>query len=320
MTPLDGVASLVAAHLPPSRPSVAPGLAVTVYDRLADALPLLAQIRPDVVLVHATPTDRAYAAQLRATVPGVRLWYQVPANYLAAGDLAADVETVRGYVRGAIALGAEVLSLNGEGASAPGRPGWAVREPSGRAAALAALAERATTLLAAAADESAGRLALAWSSHDCPLWHPLPWGALYGPASPVSVSLHQHYPADGDAPASRAACLSRLATSSAQWSRLGPSACRPELAPGGASAVLYTQAHGLSVEGACALYDRSALAAAWALPTRHDPAGILALRADAELRRRVGHAPGRVARWQTLRGLTADGVVGARTLASLGIA
>jgi hypothetical protein len=52
----------------------------------------------------------------------------------------------------------------------------------------------------------------------------------------------------------------------------------------------------------------------------HDSAGILALRADAELRRRVGHAPGRIARWQTLRGLVADGVCGPRTLASLDLA
>ena len=72
--------------------------------------------------------------------------------------------------------------------------------------------------------------------------------------------------------------------------------------------------------GACALYDAAPLAAAWALPTRHDALGILALRADAELRRRVGHAPGRIARWQTHRGLVADGVCGPRTLASLGVA
>ena len=317
MTPLDGLASTIAAHLPPTRPTVAPGLVVTVYDdRGGAALPLLAQIRPDVALIHAAPSDRAYAARVRAAVPGVRLWYQVPANYLADGSLVADVATVRAHVRGAVDLGAEVLSLNGEGSSAPGRPGWASRDPAVRGT----LGARATELLAAAAEEASGRLALAWSSHDCPAWHPLPWAALYGPSSPVALSLHQHYPADGDTPASRAACLSRLSTSAAQWARLGASVCRPDLAPRGAGAVLYTQAHGLTTDGACALYDAAPLAAAWALPTRHDALGILALRADAELRRRVGHAPGRIARWQTHRGLVADGVCGPRTLASLGVA
>ena len=312
-SPLDGLASTIAAHLPP----VAPGLVVTVYDdRGGDALPMLGQIRPDVVLIHAAPTDRAYAATLRVALPGVRLWYQVPANYLAAGSLSADLATVRAHVRGALDLGAEVLSLNGEGASAEGRPGWASRDPAVRAT----LGARAAELLAAAHAEAAGRLRLAWSSHDCPSWHPLPWAPIYGPSSPVAVSLHQHYPAPKGGVASRAACLSRLATSSAQWARLGTSVCRTDLAPRGAGAVLYTQAHGLTVDGACALYDLAPLAAAWAVPTRHDAAGILALRADAELRRRVGHAPGRIARWQTLRGLVADGVCGPRTLASLGLA
>jgi hypothetical protein len=81
VTPLDGLAATITAAMPSARPTIAPGLVVTVYDdRGGAALPLLAQIRPDVVLVHAAPTDRAYAARVRAAVPGVRLWYQVPAN------------------------------------------------------------------------------------------------------------------------------------------------------------------------------------------------------------------------------------------------
>jgi murein L,D-transpeptidase YcbB/YkuD len=47
---------------------------------------------------------------------------------------------------------------------------------------------------------------------------------------------------------------------------------------------------------------------------------LLALRADAELRRRVGHAPGRVERFQRQQGLVVDGSVGRRTLAALGLA
>jgi hypothetical protein len=296
----------------------APGLALTLWERPDQASALVSQIRPDVVILHATPTAAhgAMIADLRRASPGVRVWYQLPGNPYAAGSLNDDLFAIRACVRGALALGAEVLSINGEGASSPGGASWASDDPSARAA----LGERASRILAAAAAESAGRLALAWSSHDCPLWHHLPWAAIFGTESPVALSLHQHYPSDGKSQASRAACLARLKTSADQWARLGPSACRPELAPEGSAAVLYTQAHGLSVAGACALYDRSALAAAWALPTRHDADGILALRADAAMRREVGHAPGRIVRYQSAHGLAPDGVVGPRTLAALGLA
>lgn len=297
---------------------IAPGLALTLWERLETAAPLVAQIRPDIVIIHATPTPAhgMMLADLRHGTPGLRVWYQLPGNPFAAGSLDADCAAIRAAVRAAIAHGAEVLSINGEGASSPGGAGWASDDPHVRAA----LGDRAATLLAAARDEAAGRLVIAWSSHDCPLWHHLPWPAIYGPSSPVDLSLHQHYPSDGHTQASVGACLSRLETSRAQWARLGPAQCRPELAPLGEGAVLYTQAHGLSVAGACALYDRSARAACWALPTRHDADGLLALRVDAMLRREVGHASGRIARWQTAHGLAGDGVVGPATLHALGLA
>jgi hypothetical protein len=112
-----------------------------------------------------------------------------------------------------------------------------------------------------------------------------------------------------------------------QWARrVERGQVRADLAPGGVGFVCYAQAHGHEVAAACSLYDRSAIAASWALPLttarpagRADPAGIIALRADAEMRRRIGHEPGRIARFQASAGLSADGVVGPRTLAALGI-
>jgi hypothetical protein len=109
-------------------------------------------------------------------------------------------------------------------------------------------------------------------------------------------------------------------SSRARWAELPATVCRIDVRVHGARWIPYAQAHHHEVAAACAIHDLAPLSAAWALPTRHDAAGILALRADAELRRRVGHAPGRIARWQTLRGLAADGVLGPRTLASLDLA
>ena len=47
---------------------------------------------------------------------------------------------------------------------------------------------------------------------------------------------------------------------------------------------------------------------------------MIALRADAIMRREAGHAPGRIARWQSAHGLTADGIVGRATLGAMGLA
>lgn len=312
----------------PGSPRLAPGLIVTVGDcepvqrDIGVALPILRSIRPDGVMLHTNPgaEDAPTVAALRAALPGVRVWMQAPANVLAGLAEPKAVERVRGWVRAAIDLGAEVLSLNGEGASHPGGIGWKPLQP------LRAddLARRATVLLSAMADEAHGKLALAWSSHDRILSHSLPWGAILGAGSPVSAWLPQVYadPADGTA-ASVAGAGSRYAGTAAQHTlAVTRGLIRPEFAATGAGFVLYAQSHHHTTAAACSLYDRAALAASWTIRRDGalcDAAGILALRADAEMRRRVGHAPGRVARFQASAGLTADGAVGPRTLAALGL-
>lgn len=325
MTTLDSVEARVQRAL---AHSVAPGLIVTVGDcdpvqhDLATALPLLRAIRPDGVMLHTNPSveDVPTVGAIRSALPGVRLWIQAPANVLAGLSEAKAVDRVRGWIRASVDLGAEVFSFNGEGASRPGGVGWKPGQPLDAAA----LAARAKTLLAAASDEARGRLALAWSSHDRILSHALPWAAIFGAGSPVSLSLPQVYanPETG-ADAGLGGARARYDGTAAQHTRaVGRGLIRSDFAPGGPGFVLYAQSHHHRVAAACYLHDRAALSASWTI--RRDGAlcdanGLLALRADAEMRRRAGHAPGRVARFQASAGLDADGIVGSATLAALGL-
>jgi hypothetical protein len=312
-------------NTPPCTSPVAPGLIVTVgnqrrvEEEFPALLPVLRAIGPDglIVMLHTypDPPDVATAAMLRRELPGVRVWLQSPANVLAGLPLDRAEEAVRRWVDVAIAAGAEVLSLNGEGASAPGRPGWAAKALPARAA----LGERVKALLAAAHDQAEGRVALAWSSHDCVDWHYLPWAALLGEGSPVALHLPQVYPVPPRGRATRHGALARYATAHAQQARAAHG-IRPDLRLGVEGCAPITQAHDLTTAAACALLDKAPLSGVWTLPDRADAAGLLALRADAELRRRAGHAPGRIARFQGQAGLFVDGDVGPGTLRALGLA
>lgn len=306
----------------PCGPPVEPGLVVTVGNQrrveqeFPGILPALRAIGEGIIVMLHTdpdPPDVATSAMVRREL-GARVWLQAPANVLAGLPQERACDVVRRWVDVAARAGAEVLCLNGEGASAPGRPGWASPSAEGRAA----LAARATALLEAAREEGRGRVALAWSSHDCPDWHRLPWGALLGPTSPIVLHLPQVYPAPAKGTASRKGALKRYATARAQQQR-AVHGIRPELQLGGEGCVAITQAHGLSAAAAGSLYDQGALSGAWTLPDRCDAAGLLGLRVDAALRRRVGHAPHRIARFQASVGLFVDGDAGPATRRALGI-
>lgn len=318
---LDGVEALIQREL--SRPVIAPGLAPTLWGKLDTALPSLVAVRPDAVILHAAPVAglAPTVERLRAALPGVRLWLQAPANCLGlrpganSTDAQAAAKAAR-WAKAAVALGAELLSSNGEG---PMRPGWRGWKPV-EGVTFAALERRATAVLAAM-QEAAPGLVLAWSSHDCLRSHGLPWGAILGPRSPVRLTLPQHYPATKKRRVKRKEALKRYARAQREAQALAArGVIRPEFIPGGAGALVYTQSYGLTTDAACALLDLGVYASTWAVPTRIDAEGLLALRADAELRRRVGHEPGRIARFQAGAGLVVDGICGILTQTALGVA
>lgn len=288
----------------PSKAIPAPGLIVTVWgsDGIHKALDAsladLAAIRPDVVQLHTQPTpdDARAIARVRELLPCARIWIGAPSDTLARGTDGA--KRARDWSVLAHELGAEVLVFNGEAAWKRASPGLA-------------------SAVIAAARAGAPSLPLAWTAFDHPRYHRLPWSEILG-AGGVDLHLPQVYAAPEEGVASHTAALSRWASADRQW-RAFPGVL-DSMRLGGARCIPYVQAHHVSTAGTCALLNRGALASVWALPTRSDAAGVLAMRADAELRRRVGHAPGRVQRWQQQAGLTADGIVGQKTLDSLGLA
>lgn len=303
LTDSERVAAGLAAA--PLRPIPAPGLIVTVWGgdgigrALDGALSALRAIDPGVVQLHTQPTpdDAAVIARLRAEIPAARVWIGAPADTLARTPATASKRAAE-WTCMAAQLGAEALILNGEAA-------WKGASP--------ALARD----VIAAMREAAPLLTLGWTSFDHPRYHRLPWGAILG-AGGVDLHLPQVYAAPEDGIATRDGALARWESAARQWDALGD--VLPAHRLGGERCVPYVQAHHVSISGTCALLDRAPLASAWALPTRSDEAGVIALRADAIMRREAGHAPGRIARWQTAHGLTPDSIVGARTLAAMGLA
>lgn len=308
---------------------VAPGLIITLgetapVERVVDRhLATLRDIRPDVVLVHTYPgpEDAPTIAKVRAAVPGVRVWIQAPANTLAGGSEANAIARAVEWARAAASLGVEALVLNGEMSSGGGRPGWDAKTP----AEAAAKGKRLRAILDAMAAVP-GCPVLGWSSHDrIERLSRSVWRAALGPGSPVRLHLPQTYsaPLGRAGIAKRSSTRARIAAHAKSFAVGVPVDVRADLVQGGAGWVPYGQMHHHETAATCALLDAAPLAALWTLSEdteSADAAGILAAHADAELRRRVGHEPGRVARYQASAGLVADGVAGPHTLAALGLA
>lgn len=287
---------------------IAPAVVVTIYADLRGdrALPILDALALDAapgdlaVCLHDPPSadDRALAGALRDR--GLRLWYAWGVDPDATRPEAEAAQRTRSRAALARDRGAELVELNGE-VRWRGMPGG-----------------RASSIIDAA--RTAG-LPVSWSSYDHLGYHALPWAAILGPGGVDRHAPQLYGAAPGATPTGHASVRARIARAEGQMRALvSRGLVRPELAPGGAAYDAYGQLHGMIPAGAAVVLDHTDVARAWAIPTRHDAAGLLALRAVLRCRRAAGRSAGAVARFQASAGLVADGVVGQATLRALGLA
>jgi hypothetical protein len=281
---------------------------------MLDTLPLLEAVKPPVVNLHLWPNDATgkHIEQVKSILPNAEIWLSPGCNGLADNGLKEIEVQAKAWAKTTEKLGAKCLLLNLEGSALPGYPGWTSKDP----AQLQALSERAKVLLTTLAGHA---FAIGLTSHDCPEWHHLPWGALLGPESPVTVHAPQVYPGVKRPGANRKACQKRWNTVTAQWDRfVKRGVVKSELGPQGSGWVTYTQGWGATVDGTCWLLDQRDRGLVWASPTRLWAEGRAALGASCEVRRLAGDSAGAVARFQASKGLDADGIVGPKTLSVLG--
>jgi hypothetical protein len=275
------------------------------------------------VMLHTTPdpSDDVPIATLR-TMGIPRVWLGAPANPLVqrarVRGIASTVALVREWARRAKNGGVECLMFNGERDGGHPDGDWGISSIADRTL----LPELAREAIAAARDE-APQVMVAWTSHDRPDYHPLPWGTILGDDG-VDLYSGQTYIDTPDRIDGLGAARARAVNAEREMRELIEHGIAAEhLAPGASGYAPYVQLHGCSVAAVCHLTDQGQTACGWALPRapkgRSDELGVLAWRAMRAVRAEVGAAPGAIARWQTRHGLKADGALGRDTLAALGL-
>jgi len=304
---------------------LAPGIGATFYGSLPRDLdtPLGREVirACDLVTLHtAADAGDVQSAALVRQLGCERVWLAIPANYLSRMDLrrgrAAVLDEVCRVAGVAASMGAEVLELNGEGASDGATEGdWTHARADGRERArLEGLARDVFVTLREALPCS---IALAWTSHDMPAFR-VPWGPIL---SRVDLHAPQHYPAMPGVVATQRTLDRRIATSRGRWEALVARGEIPEdVAPYGARWSPYLQGHGHSVGALVWGLCEAPVARLWACPGSWSAEALPALTVARQIRAEVGHGPDAIARWQAAHGLTADGIAGPLTLAAMGLA
>ena len=271
----------------------------------------------DHVTLHtaADATDVQSAALVRR-LGCSRVWLGVPANYLSRLDLSrgrvAALDEIRRVARVARDMGAELLELNGEGASDGAVVGdWtsAPRDEQERRR----LDELAVELCNAIR-ATVPALAIGWTSHDGVRSFRIPRAHM----GLIDLHAPQHYPAQAGRTVSQRELAARVAWSRGQWEALVAEGRAPaKVAPYGAAWSPYLQGHGHSVGALVWGLCEAPTARLWACPGSWSPEAVEALRLARTLRATGGCGPDAVERWQAAHGLDADGSVGPQTLAAL---
>lgn len=300
---------------------LAPGIGATFYGSLPRDLdsPLGRDVirACDHVTLHtAADASDVQSAALVRRLGCARVWLAIPANYLSRLDLSrgrvAALDEIRRVALVARDMGAELLELNGEGASDGAVVGdWtsAPRDEQERRR----LDELAVELCNAIR-ATVPTLAIGWTSHDGVRSFAIPRAHL-----PL-IDLHapQHYPAQAGRTVTQRELAARIAWSRGQWEALVAEGRAPAaVAPYGTAWSPYLQGHGHAVGALVWGLCEAPTARLWACPGSWSPEAVEALRLARALRSSGGYGPDAVERWQRAHGLDADGSVGPRTLAAL---
>jgi len=307
---------------PGTRPlPLRPGVGATFYGSLLRDLDAHREVirASQIVTLHtaADDSDTRAAALVRQINPGARVWLGLPANYLSRLDLARGREVVAAEVRRvarvALAMGAEFVEINGEGASDGATPGdWTSAPTDDREA--RRLGSLAVVVIETLRAELGTRAAIGWTSHDMPGFR-LPWGEIL-----TRVDLHapQHYAAQAGRTVAQRELERRIAASSGRWEALADRDAVPaDAIPYGMRWSPYLQGWGHTVGALVWGLCEAPVVRLWACPGSWSPEALTALQLAGRIRAEVGTS---VEAWQRAHGLAPDGVVGPETLRLLRLA
>ena len=273
---------------------IAPGIGATFYGSLPRDLdsPLGREVirACDHVTLHtAADASDVQSAALVRRLGCARVWLAIPANYLSRLDLSRGrvvaLDEIRRVALVARDAGAELLELNGEGASDGAVVGdWtsAPRDEQERRR-LDELAVELCNAIRAAVPT----LAIGWTSHDGVRSFRIPRAHL----GLVDLHAPQHYPAQAGRMVSQRELAARIAWSRGQWEALVAEGRAPAaVAPYGAAWSPYLQGHGHAVGALVWGLCEAPTARLWACPGSWSPEAVEALRLARALRSSGGSA------------------------------
>jgi hypothetical protein len=284
------------------------GSTAQAWQRTAAQLPTA---RLGAVMLHDAPRADLGPTAREIRARGSALWYGVGIDGWAR-DLRSGTRTAAQISARAVSLariaadqGAELVMWNGEAAF--------VRTPG-----TDDTDARVESVLAQVFDAVQSQVGIAqgFTSYDCPLWHPIGWGEICGPRSPVSVLSLQRYVSGGTGPLQGIGALrARHDRSAAQLCALvARGDCRPDLADGGVGCLPYLQIHGVQAAATVAYAVEQRGVCLWAAGSRSDDAGAEAVAVLAAIDR--AGLWGDVRGLQRVLGVAEDGAYGPATHAA----